>query len=122
MHRRTNIISPKEYPTRAKVVVLGASACESARILLNSKSSVHPNGLANGSGMGYGVRFFNRMGNLTATGFFTPEMGIEDLSYEGNITNFWDGVPEEVLEKRGLSYPQKNTVRVSDTGRSKYSC
>lgn len=41
----------KEYQIRAKVVVLGASACESARILLNSKSSVHPNGLANGSGM-----------------------------------------------------------------------
>lgn len=40
----------KEYQIRAKVVVLGASACESARILLNSKSSVHPNGLANGSG------------------------------------------------------------------------
>ncbi|MEX0722068.1 MAG: GMC family oxidoreductase [Balneolaceae bacterium] len=41
----------QEYQIRAKTVVLGASACESARILLNSKSSVHPNGLANGSGM-----------------------------------------------------------------------
>lgn len=41
----------QEYQIRAKVVVLGASACESARILLNSKSSAHPNGLANGSGM-----------------------------------------------------------------------
>jgi choline dehydrogenase-like flavoprotein len=35
---------------RAKVVVLAASACESARILLNSRSSRFPNGLANGSG------------------------------------------------------------------------
>ena len=35
---------------RAKVVVLAASACESARLLLNSKSPRHPNGLANGSG------------------------------------------------------------------------
>lgn len=34
----------------AKVVVLAASACESARILLNSKSSHFPNGLANSSG------------------------------------------------------------------------
>lgn len=41
----------QEYQVKAKVVVLGASACESARILLNSKSSAHPNGLANGSGM-----------------------------------------------------------------------
>ncbi len=35
----------------ASVVVLAASACESARILLNSKSSRHPNGLANSSGV-----------------------------------------------------------------------
>jgi choline dehydrogenase-like flavoprotein len=34
----------------ARVVVLGASACESARILLNSKSSSFPNGLANSTG------------------------------------------------------------------------
>jgi choline dehydrogenase-like flavoprotein len=36
---------------RAKVVVLAASACESARLLLNSKSARFPNGLANSSGL-----------------------------------------------------------------------
>jgi choline dehydrogenase-like flavoprotein len=36
---------------RARVVVLAASACESARILLNSKSTLFPQGLGNGSGM-----------------------------------------------------------------------
>jgi len=36
---------------RARVVVLAASACESARLLLNSKSSLFPNGLANSSGV-----------------------------------------------------------------------
>ena len=35
---------------RAKVVVLAASTCESARLLLNSRSARFPNGLANGSG------------------------------------------------------------------------
>ncbi len=35
---------------RARVVVLAASALETARLLLNSKSSQFPNGLANGSG------------------------------------------------------------------------
>jgi choline dehydrogenase-like flavoprotein len=40
----------QEMSVRAKVVVLAASACESARLLLNSKSPRHPNGLANGSG------------------------------------------------------------------------
>ncbi|MEZ4585914.1 MAG: GMC family oxidoreductase [Gemmatimonadales bacterium] len=34
-----------------RVVVLAASACETARILLNSTSSQFPNGLANGSGL-----------------------------------------------------------------------
>ncbi len=41
----------QEYEVNAKIVVLAASACESARLLLNSKSSAHPNGLANSSGM-----------------------------------------------------------------------
>lgn len=39
----------QEYQVKAKVVVLAASACESARLLLNSKSKAHPNGLANAS-------------------------------------------------------------------------
>ncbi|MCJ7468502.1 MAG: GMC family oxidoreductase [Maribacter sp.] len=38
-----------EYKLKAKVVVLAASACSSARILLNSKSKQHPNGLGNSS-------------------------------------------------------------------------
>jgi choline dehydrogenase-like flavoprotein len=35
----------------ARIVVLAASACESARLLLNSKSTLFPNGLANSSGV-----------------------------------------------------------------------
>jgi choline dehydrogenase-like flavoprotein len=41
----------QEYSVKAKIVVLAASACESARILLNSKSPQHPNGLGNSSGI-----------------------------------------------------------------------
>jgi choline dehydrogenase-like flavoprotein len=41
----------QEYQVNAKLVILGASACESARILMNSKSSQHPGGLANSSGV-----------------------------------------------------------------------
>ncbi len=40
-----------EYQVTGRVVVLAASACESARLLLNSKSTRYPNGLANGSGV-----------------------------------------------------------------------
>ncbi len=39
----------EEGQVRAQIVVLAASACESARLLLNSKSPRHPNGLANSS-------------------------------------------------------------------------
>jgi choline dehydrogenase-like flavoprotein len=38
-----------EYKLKGKIVMLGASACSSARILLNSKSKQHPNGLGNSS-------------------------------------------------------------------------
>ncbi len=41
----------KEYRVNARVVVLAASACESARILLNSRSASFPDGLANSSGV-----------------------------------------------------------------------
>ncbi len=41
----------RENHVRARIVVLAASACESARILLNSRSSKFPLGLGNSSGM-----------------------------------------------------------------------
>jgi choline dehydrogenase-like flavoprotein len=41
----------RENHVRARIVVLAASACESARILLNSKSSTLPHGVGNSSGM-----------------------------------------------------------------------
>jgi choline dehydrogenase-like flavoprotein len=40
----------REVQVKARIVVLAASACESARLLLNSRSVRFPNGLANGSG------------------------------------------------------------------------
>jgi choline dehydrogenase-like flavoprotein len=40
-----------ERQVRCRTVVLSAAACESARLLLNSKSSRHPNGLANAHGV-----------------------------------------------------------------------
>lgn len=40
----------QEYKLKARVVVLGASACESARIMMNSKSKIHPDGIGNSSG------------------------------------------------------------------------
>jgi len=40
-----------ERQIRGRAIILAASACESARLLLNSKSARFPNGLANSSGL-----------------------------------------------------------------------
>src|SRR5438045_608306 len=40
-----------EKKINAKAFVIGASACESARLLLNSKSAMFPDGIANSSGV-----------------------------------------------------------------------
>lgn len=40
-----------EYQVNAKIVILAASACESARLMMNSKSSKHPNGIGNSNDM-----------------------------------------------------------------------
>ena len=44
-------LSGMEEKVEAKVVVLAASACETARIMLNSKSAKFPQGIGNSSGM-----------------------------------------------------------------------
>lgn len=53
--------------------------------------------------MKQGVSFFNLMRDLTMTGFYTSEIGIQDLGYMGNQPNTWLGVPEEVLKQYGLT-------------------
>jgi gluconate 2-dehydrogenase gamma chain len=58
-------------------------------------------------GMKQGVAFFNLMRNLTATGFYTSEMGIKDIGYQGNKPNQWNGVPDDVLKQYNLAYTEK---------------
>lgn len=52
--------------------------------------------------MQQGVAFFNRMRSLTASGFFSSKMGMEDVGYMGNRPNRWEGVPEDDIKKYGL--------------------
>jgi gluconate 2-dehydrogenase gamma chain len=51
-----------------------------------------------------GVAFFNMMRNLTASGFYTTRIGVDDLGYVGNTPNVWEGVPADVLKQYGVSY------------------
>ncbi|WP_432714378.1 gluconate 2-dehydrogenase subunit 3 family protein [Pedobacter sp.] len=53
-------------------------------------------------GMQQGISFFNLMRDLTASGFFTSEMGVKDLGYVGNAPNQWTGVPPEILKQYGF--------------------
>ncbi len=41
----------QEYRVKAKAIIVAAGACESARLMLNSKSSRYPDGLGNSSGV-----------------------------------------------------------------------
>jgi gluconate 2-dehydrogenase gamma chain len=50
-----------------------------------------------------GVAFFNRMRDLTATGFFSSKMGMADIGYVGNSPNRWAGVPADVLKQYGMA-------------------
>ena len=52
--------------------------------------------------MQQGVSFFNRMRNLTASGFYTTKIGIDDLGYVGNRPNKWEGVPTDIIRHYGL--------------------
>jgi len=54
-----------------------------------------------------GVAFFNLMRNLTATGFYTSEIGVKDVGYIGNVPNQWNGVPADVLKQYNLAYSEK---------------
>ncbi|MFC4212883.1 gluconate 2-dehydrogenase subunit 3 family protein [Pedobacter lithocola] len=49
-----------------------------------------------------GVAFFNKMRDLTASGFYTTEIGVKDIGYVGNSPNQWAGVPDDILKQYGM--------------------
>lgn len=65
-----------------------------------------------------GVVFFSLLRSLTLTGYYTTKMGIESLGYKGNISNVWDGVPEEVLAEHGLSYDEEWLAKCANPARN----
>lgn len=58
--------------------------------------------------MSHGVAFFTSFRDLTASGFWTTRMGIDDLQYLGNRSVAqWRGCPDEALKKLGVSYERE---------------
>ena len=55
--------------------------------------------------LAHGAAFFSSFRDLTASGFWTSKMGIEDLQYLGNkAVAEWNGCPSEALEHLGVKY------------------
>lgn len=49
--------------------------------------------------------FFTDFRNLTATGYWSSQVGVEDLQYIGNtVVPEWTGCPEPQLRRLGVSY------------------
>lgn len=49
--------------------------------------------------------FFSNFRNLTASGFWSSRMGVEDIGYKGNVyRQSWDGCPQPQMEKLGVKY------------------
>ncbi|MCI4641565.1 MAG: GMC family oxidoreductase [Flavobacteriaceae bacterium] len=98
----------KEYTLRAKVVVLAASACSSARILLNSKSPQHPNGLGN-SGDTVGKYLHDSTGSSRAA--FIPDLVNRKQYNEDGVggmhvyTPWW-------LDNKKLDFPRGYHIEV----------
>ena len=86
----------------AKTVVLAASACSSARILLNSTSTQHPQGLGNNSGH-VGRYLHDSTGASRAA--FIPDLMDRDIYNEDGVggmhvyTPWW-------LENANLDFPR----------------
>ena len=100
--------SGRENHVRARLVVVAASACESARLLLNSRSSRFPHGLANSSG--------------TVGRYLTDTTGV---SVSGFIPRLMDRVPHNEdgvggahlympwgLDNRALDFPRGYHIEI----------
>ena len=52
------------------------------------------------------VAFFSLIRDLVVTGYFTSAVGLNDLGYQGNTPNVWDGGPDGVLKDHDISYDE----------------
>jgi gluconate 2-dehydrogenase gamma chain len=56
-------------------------------------------------GLSQAIAFFNSFRDLTASGFWSTKMGIEDLQYQGNVfVDEWTGCSQAALDKLGVKY------------------
>jgi gluconate 2-dehydrogenase gamma chain len=82
---------------------VGCTAAERTEVL---DAIAWPERASSNPAISQGVAFFSSFRDLTASGFWSSKMGVEDLKYMGNVAYpNWDGCPPEALAHLGL----KNT-------------
>jgi choline dehydrogenase-like flavoprotein len=111
----------REVTQRAKAVVLCANGMETPKLLLNSASTLHPNGLANSSGVVGRNIMFNGAGIVLAV--YEHEVN----SWKGHVVPrvVWDQVlvPKETglyggggMDMRGGNYPLNGALQIPGWG------
>ena len=80
--RYVNKRNQREYELKGRTVILAASACSTARILLNSKSGQHENGLGNNS---YHVGRYLHDSTGASRAAFLPDLMDRDIYNEDGV-------------------------------------
>ncbi len=98
-----------EQQIRCRAVVVAASACESARLLLNSKSPRHPNGLANSSGVV--GRFLTDSTGFSLSGYIPALEGMQKHDSDG-MGGGHLYMPWWLWEKKDLGFPRGYHIEI----------
>ena len=98
----------QQYALKGKIVVLAASACSSARILLNSKSEKYPNGLGN-SGDVVGKYLHDSTG--TDRAIFVPDLMNRKMYNEDGVGGMHVYSPWW-LDNKKLDFPRGYHIEV----------
>ena len=91
-------VSKRDYEAKGRVIVLGASALESTRIMLNSVSRFWPNGIANSSGV-LGHYLMDNIGGPRITGLL-PQLRDRAVVNEDGKSSGIDIVPYRNINSR----------------------
>lgn len=97
-------LTKEHYEAKGRVIVLGASALESTRILLNSTSRFWPNGLANASGV-LGRYLMDDIGGPNISGFLPLLMGRKPVNDDGKSTGI------EIVPYRNITSRHPKFIR-----------
>jgi gluconate 2-dehydrogenase gamma chain len=101
---RRKILDSIAYPPKSAGdrATADGSATTDARAIAGSRSA---KASAERDPLAHAIAFFSSFRDLTASGFWSTKMGIEDLQYLGNrYVADWKGCPPEALEKLGVKY------------------